>query len=202
MGAAVGEPCSDLRIGGQPLVDLVRDYHRPMVGFARTLVGSASAAEEVVQEAWLQVIKSAATFEGRSHEATWLFGIVRNTALRHRRRESTIREHEQLAQEGADPLEGRMHPPGHPQGGHWSVPPTERFLPENHVVAQELAEELRLALEEIPPRQRQLVILRYVVGLSAEEAGEVAQVDGQAQRALLYRARGNLRSALERRCSR
>ena len=193
-------------VGGVPLASLVRDYHRPMVNFARTMVNSPTLAEEAVQEAWVQVLRSGSAFEGRSSVATWLFGIVRNTASRHRRRESRIREHEVLAAGGmrdiddADPLSGRMHPAGHPDAGHWSVPPSLRFLPENHVVADELVGHVRVALDALPPRQRQLVILRDLVGTTAEEAAEILELSAEAQRALLYRARGNLRNQLEKRC--
>jgi RNA polymerase sigma-70 factor (ECF subfamily) len=188
-------------VGGIPLASLVRDYHRPMVNFARTLVNSPTVAEEAVQEAWLEVLKSPCAFEGRSSLSTWLFGIVKNTASRHRRRESRIREHEVLAPDepGADPLSGRMHPAGHPDAGHWSRPPSGRFLPEDHLVAQELVEYVRAAVDSLPPRQRQLIILRDLTGSSAEEAAEVLELSAEAQRALLYRARGNLRNQLERR---
>jgi len=196
------EPAHEHLVGGIPLASLVRDYHRPMVNFARTMVNSPTVAEEAVQEAWVEVLKSPCSFEGRSSVSTWLFGIVKNTASRHRRRESRIREHEVLARSddaGADPLSGRMHPAGHPEAGHWSTPPSGRFLPEDHMVARELNEYIRAALDALPPRQRQLVILRDLVGTSAEEAAEVLKLSAEAQRALLYRARGNLRNQLERR---
>lgn len=186
-------------VGGIPLASLVRDFHLPMVKFARTIVSSPAVAEEAVQEAWLQVLKSAETFEGRSSVATWLFGIVKHTASRHRRREVRIRRHELLASEDADPLSGRMHPPGHPDAGHWSVPPSRRFLPEDQTVAKELVEYVRAAVEKLPVRQRQLIILRDLVGTSSEEAAEILELSADAQRALLYRARGNLRNELERR---
>lgn len=191
-----------LLVGGIPLAALVRDYHRPMVNFACTMVKSAAAAEEAVQEAWLQVLKSAESFEGRSSVATWLFGIVKRTASRHRRRETRIREHEVLSTEDADPLSGRMHPAGHPDAGHWSLPPSQRFLPEDQTVRRELADYVRAALDTLPPRQRQLIILRDLVGTSSEEAAELLELSAEAQRALLYRARGNLRSELERRYQR
>ena len=196
------EPAPEHLVGGIPLASLVRDYHRPMVNFARTMVNSPTVAEEAVQEAWVEVLKSPCSFEGRSSVSTWLFGIVKNTASRHRRRESRIREHEVLAPSddaGADPLSGRMHPAGHPEAGHWSTPPSGRFLPEDHMVPPELIECVRAALDALPPRQRQLVILRDLVGTSAEEAAEVLKLSAEAQRALLYRARGNLRNQLERR---
>jgi RNA polymerase sigma-70 factor, ECF subfamily len=189
-------------VGGIPLASLVRDFHRPMVNFARTMVNSPAVAEEAVQEAWVQVLQSSHSFEGRSAVSTWLFGIVKNTAWRHRRRESRIRDHEVLAAGHADetdPLSGRMHPAGHPDAGHWSLPPSRRFLPEDQTVASELVAYVRAALDTLPERQRQLVILRDLVGTSAEEAAEILELSAEAQRALLYRARGNLRHELERR---
>ncbi|BBX73316.1 RNA polymerase sigma factor [Mycobacterium shinjukuense] len=189
-------------VGGIPLTALVRDYHRPMVNFACTMVNSPSVAEEAVQEAWVQVLKFSDSFEGRSSVATWLFGIVKNTAARHRRRETRIRAHELLATEDADPLSGRMHPAGHPDAGHWRVPPSRRFLPEDQTVAQELVDHVREALDALPMRQRQLVILRDLVGTSAQEAGDILELSAAAQRALLYRARGNLRNELEKRYQR
>ncbi|WAC94329.1 RNA polymerase sigma factor [Mycobacterium sp. Aquia_213] len=185
-------------VGGIPLANLVRDFHRPMVNFARTMVDSATVAEEAVQEAWVQVLQSSASFEGRSSVGTWLFGIVKNTASRHRRRESRIRDHEVLAATETDPLSGRMHPAGHPDAGHWSLPPSRRFLPEDRTVAQELIGYLRAALDALPERQRQLIILRDLVGTPADEAAEILDLSAQGQRALLYRARGNLRNELEK----
>jgi RNA polymerase sigma-70 factor, ECF subfamily len=194
---------SERLVGGVPLVSLVRDFHRPMVNFARTMVDSATVAEEAVQEAWVQVLQSSDSFQGRSAVSTWLFGIVKNTASRHRRRESRIRDHEVLAgAEAVDPLAGRMHPAGQPDAGHWSVPPSQRFLPEENTVADELVGYVRAALDALPERQRQLVILRDIVGTSADEAAELLELSAEAQRALLYRARGNLRNELEKRYQR
>lgn len=192
---------SEHSVGGFSLAGLVRDYHRPMVKFACTMVSSPAMAEEVVQEAWIQVLRSAESFEGRSSIATWLFGIVKHTALRHRRRETRIREHEVLSEDD-DPLSGRMHPAGHPDAGHWSLPPSRRFLPEDRTVQRELVGFVRAALDTLPVRQRQLIILRDLVGTSSEEAAEILELSADAQRALLYRARGNLRNELERRYQR
>jgi RNA polymerase sigma-70 factor, ECF subfamily len=195
------EPAAEHLVGGVPLASLVRDFHRPMLNFARTMVNSPVVAEEAVQEAWVQVLQSSSSFEGRSSVATWLFAIVKNTASRHRRRESRIREHEVLAPgegDDTDPLSGRMHPAGHPDAGHWSLPPSRRFLPEDRTVAAELAGYVRAALETLPARQRQLVILRDLAGASGEEAAAILELSAEAQRALLYRARGNLRNELEK----
>lgn len=68
---------TDPHVGGIPLADLVRDFHKQMVNFARTMVDSPAGAEEAVQEAWLQILQSAHSFEGRSSVATWLFAVVK-----------------------------------------------------------------------------------------------------------------------------
>jgi RNA polymerase sigma-70 factor, ECF subfamily len=194
-------PAAEQLVGGIPLSSLVRDFHRPMLNFARTMVNSPAVAEEAVQEAWVQVLQSSSSFEGRSSVATWLFAIVKNTAFRHRRRESRIREHEVLALsdgEATDPLSGRMHPAGHPGAGHWKVPPSRRFLPEDQTVAAEFVAYVRSALDTLPARQRQLLILRDIGGASSEEAAAILELSAEAQRAMLYRARGNLRNELEK----
>ena len=206
---ALPPEAAEHQVGGIPLTALVRDFHRPMVNFARTMVNSPTVAEDAVQEAWVQVLKSSSSFEGRSAVATWLFGIVKNTASRRRCLESRIREYEVLAlgdEVDVDPLAGRMHPVGHREAGHWSVPPSRRFLPEDQTVEKERTKELagyvRAALDALPARQRQLVILRDLVGTSGDEAAAILELSAEAQRALLYRARGNLRNELEKRYQR
>ena len=92
-----------------------------------------------------------------------------------------------------------MHPAGHPDAGHWNLPPSRRFLPEDHTVENELIGYVRTALAALPERQRQLVVLRDIVGTSAEEAADLLELSAEGQRALLYRARGNLRNELEKR---
>jgi RNA polymerase sigma-70 factor, ECF subfamily len=61
------EPAAEHPVGGIPLASLVRDFHRPMLKFARTMVNSPALAEEAVQEAWVQVLQSSSSFEGRSY---------------------------------------------------------------------------------------------------------------------------------------
>ena len=78
------------------------------------------------------------------------------------------------------------------------MPPSRRFLPEDHTVAAELAGFVRAALDALPARQRQLVMLRDLAGASGEEAAAILELSAEAQRALLYRARGNLRNELEK----
>ncbi len=71
-----------LRAGDQDaFAELVRRYHRLMLRVARGYVRTDAVAEEVVQEAWLAVLRGIERFEGRSSFKTWLLRIVANRAM-------------------------------------------------------------------------------------------------------------------------
>src|SRR5690349_4913783 len=60
--------------------ELVREHHRAMRRVAMSYVQTVAAADEVVQETWLAVIRGLAKFEGRSSLKTWIFRILVNRA--------------------------------------------------------------------------------------------------------------------------
>ena len=61
-------------------VEVVEAYHPRLLRFAAGLVGSWQAAEDVVQDTWLAVIRGVERFEGRASLQTWLFQICANRA--------------------------------------------------------------------------------------------------------------------------
>ncbi|TMA38491.1 MAG: RNA polymerase sigma factor, partial [Deltaproteobacteria bacterium] len=70
-----------LRVGDeQAFLVLVQRLHPSMLHVALAFVPSRAVAEEVVQEAWLGVLKGLAQFEGRSSLRRWIFGILSNCA--------------------------------------------------------------------------------------------------------------------------
>lgn len=184
---------------------LVAEHYPGMLRFARTLVPSTAAAEDVVQETWIAVLGGLEGFEGRSGFRTWLYAVLRNKAYRATGREVRLRRYEVVAGPGEqdddrdDPhgIAGRMHPAGHPDAGHWSAPPAARFLPESAAVNAELGRVLAAELARLPDRQRQVLVLREVDGLTAAEVEELVGIPASTQRSLLHRARARLRGALE-----
>jgi RNA polymerase sigma-70 factor (ECF subfamily) len=166
-----------------------------MLRFASTLC-SAQAAEDIVQETWIAVLHGIEKFEGRASLRTWIYAVLRNKALKalgsEIRRRDIEAEHDEI-----DPLAGRLYPDGHPDAGHWSVPPSARFIPEEYAVAAELREKVREALDRLPLRQRQVVYLRDVEGLDSGEVCELLGLDQGNQRLLLHRGRGKLRAHIE-----
>ena len=180
-----------LRAGDErAFVTLVERYNGSMLRLAASFVPSRAIAEEVVQDTWLAVLRGLAAFEGRSSLKTWLFAILVNRA-----RSAGVRESRTVPVADAGPVvdASRFGP-----DGAWILPP-EHWIEEaeSRVDAVKLATLLRLALDGLPARQREVVVLRDVEGLTSAEVCGVLSISEANQRVLLHRGRGKLRTVLE-----
>ena len=178
------------------LVDL---HHASMERVARLYVGTAAAAEEVAQEAWLGVLKGLARFEGRCTLKAWIFAIVANCAKSRGARDRRTVPLSALVQDddggpSVDPE--RFLDDGHPRWpGHWSQPP--EAWDEDALVSRETLETIAAAMERLPPMQRAVMTMRDVEGLGSDETCQVLGISEANQRVLLHRARSKVRKALE-----
>lgn len=175
--------------------ELVGRHHRSLVRLARNFVRTEAIAEEVVQDTWCAVIGGIDRFEGRSSLKTWLFSICVNKARTRAERERRTTPFSALVGEAEDgqaiAVEDRFTP-----DGRWSAPPRAWEDPERRAASLELREHLRAALDDLPGRQRLVVTLRDVEGLSAEEACDLLGLTPGNERVLLHRGRARLRAAL------
>jgi len=172
--------------------ELMRLYGPAMLRVARMYVSSRAVAEDVVQDAWVGVLRGIGRFEGRSSLKTWLFRIVANTAKTRGMREARSIPFSALAGEdeaAVDP--DRFLGADERFPGHWAVPP------EGRVLAAEALDVIERAIERLPPAQRTVITLRDIQGLSAEEVRNALDLTETNQRVLLHRARSKVRSALE-----
>ncbi len=183
--------------------ELVRRYGPSMLRVAMMYVSTRAVAEEVVQEAWLGVLKGLDRFEGRSSLKTWIFRILTNTAKTRGEREGRSLPFSSLAGAGEDaddsPVDlDRFIGDGHRWAGHWaSAPRNPRDVPEDRLLAGEARQRIAAAIEALPESQRAVITLRDVDGFDAEEAGEILGISDGNQRVLLHRARAKVRAALE-----
>jgi RNA polymerase sigma-70 factor (ECF subfamily) len=173
-----------LRAGDEEAISrLVERWSPTMFRVARSFVDSAQSAEDVVQEAWLGMLSGLARFEGRSSLRTWTFTILVNRA-----RTRGAREARTLPR---SPLEDGTEEPAQP----WFYVATG-ITPESAVLSSEILIQLDRAISALPARQRQVVTMREISGMSAEEVCAALGISPANQRVLLHRARAALRAAL------
>jgi RNA polymerase sigma-70 factor (ECF subfamily) len=177
---------------------VMRMYGRGMLRVAEMYVSSRAVAEDVVQEAWVGVLRGIGRFEGRSSLKTWLYRIVANTAKTRGVRESRSVPFSSLGDGGdertVDP--DRFIGSGERFPGHWAVPP-QAWAPEGRLLADETLEVVERAIEKLPPAQRAVITMRDVEGFTSEEVCNALDLTETNQRVLLHRARAKVRSALE-----
>lgn len=132
-------------------------------------------AEDVLQDTLVNVAKHLADFEGRSSLSSWVFALTRSACTRKRR---GLKNQPPLSDDHL--VEMQDHAP----------------TPEAHAANQELAAALGRALDALPDEHREVILLRDVEGLSAQEAAEALEVSVDALKSRLHRAREGLRAAL------
>jgi RNA polymerase sigma-70 factor (ECF subfamily) len=177
---------------------LIQLYGPGMLRVAQMFVSSRSVAEEVVQEAWVGVLKGIERFEGRSSLRTWLFRIVANIAKTRGVREARSAPFSSFADDENTVSPDRFLGEGERFPGHWAVPPASwAGIPEDRLLATETMDVIRRELARLPPAQRAVLELRDVEGLSAEEVCNALDLTETNGRVLLHRARARVRAALE-----
>lgn len=191
-----------LRNGDQDAFAALVDAYSPaLLRVAMTHVRTPDVAEEVVQETWLGVIRGLDSFEGRSSLKSWVFTILRNTAISRGEREQRSLPMSSLAppEEDAPLLDvDRFLPAGHPKyPGGWAIGPTAWPLPDEGLLAAETRDVIAEAIRALPPAQRAVITLRDVAGWPPEEVCDALDVAEGNQRVLLHRARTKVRAALE-----
>jgi RNA polymerase sigma-70 factor, ECF subfamily len=181
--------------------ETVERFYPAMIAIARGYVRSRAVADEVVQEAWLGVLRGLDRFEGRSSLRTWVLQIVANIARTRAVREARSVPFSSFELEGDEPVvePERFRGPDDPFPGHWrSYPGDWEKEPEQQLLARETLELVRRAIDELPETQRVVITLRDMTGCSSEEVCEILSISEGNQRVLLHRARVRVRGQLER----
>ncbi|MGQ4383304.1 sigma-70 family RNA polymerase sigma factor [Streptomyces sp. SAS_270] len=179
---------------------LVESYRRELRVHCYRITGSYDDSEDLVQETCLRAWRARDTFEGRAGARTWLYRIATNACLDFQRR--TARRPQRY-----EPVPGMNHGTGEaPARVTWlqpypddELPTAEEDRPDVAAVSRETLELVFLAaLQHLPPRQRAVLILRDVLGLSAAETAEALDLTVASANSALQRARPTLRDHLPR----
>ena len=180
---------------------LIDEYNAPLRRVARNYVATDAAADEVVQDTWVGVLRGIDRFEQRSSLKTWIYRILLNIA-----RTRGVRDKRSIpfASLGSDDEDGPTFEPerfqhaNDPHPGHWAAFPTRwHDQPEIRAVGHETIAVVRAALEMLPPNQQDVVRLRDIEGWTSTEVCNALDLTETNQRVLLHRGRAKLRAALE-----
>jgi RNA polymerase sigma-70 factor (ECF subfamily) len=190
-----------LRAGDEgAFADLVDQYTPSMLRVARGYVPSHEIAEEVVQDAWIALIRGIGKFEGRSSVRTWLFAVMINIAKARGLRERRDSDAAIAAYTGGTVDAARFRAGEGSAPGHWGdgdEPSPFPDTPEGSVLGNELVDIARRELDKLPERQRMVVTLRDLLGFDSNEVCDLLDISAANQRVLLHRGRAAVRQVLE-----
>ena len=161
---------------------LVERHEDAVVGTVAKMLGNPSDAEDVAQQVFLRVWRSARRYRPDAKFTTYLFTIVRNLVFnesrrRGRKKEVSIEEREEQS--------------------HQQLEDRGERRPDAELLHAELCAAVDAAIEALPESQRMAVVLRRYEQLPYEEIAEVLGTSVPAVKSLLFRARTALRDALE-----
>ncbi|WP_439105537.1 sigma-70 family RNA polymerase sigma factor [Congregibacter sp.] len=153
---------------------LVEAHQQPLARYARRMLSDTSAADDIVQEAFVRLWTRAGSFNSASARlTTWLHNIAHNLCVdsfRRNARMSFTDDDSQLEQQESGP--------------------------DSDLETKEKADRVRSALQRLPERQRGALLMCHYQGLSNRDAANILDVSVDALESLLARARRRLREEL------
>ncbi len=182
-------------------LELVEGHRSELHAHCYRMLASLDDADDAVQEALTRAWKGLARFEARSSVRTWLFKIATNVSLdmaRHQKRRAVPLEDGRRLGHGespGDPLVDMAWVQPYPLAPADFVGASPEARYEQHE-ALEMA--FVFAIQHLPARQRAVLILREVLGYSAEEVARLLDTTVPAVNSALQRARSAAASRLPR----
>jgi RNA polymerase sigma-70 factor, ECF subfamily len=165
---------------------LVEKYKQPVFSLIYRTIHDATEAEDVAQNVFLQVFKSAGRYRVAARFSTWLFTIARNLCLNELRRRS---------RHPADSLDQAGSEDDHQPARQFEDVKTVH--PPDLVLRSELEAKVEAAIAALPEKQRTAVLLCREEELSYEDIAAVLGCTLSATKSLIHRARETLKQQLK-----
>jgi RNA polymerase sigma-70 factor (ECF subfamily) len=170
----------------EAFAELVNKYKQPVMNVIYRVLRDQTEAEDLAQNVFVQVYKSADRYKASARFTTWLFTIARNLCLNEIRRRS---------RHPADSLEG-SHSDSEDQPARQFEDPKTASPPDT-LLSRELEQKVEQALAELPENQRTAIVLCRQEELSYEEIAEVLGCSLSATKSLIHRGREALKEKLK-----
>ena len=174
-----------LRVGKQDeqaFEELITRHQNAVIGTAAKMLNSTSEAEDIAQQVFIRLWKSAPRYKPKAKFTTFLFTITKNLVFNESRRRS--RKKESSIEEREDDF-------------HLQTPDTQNNSPDKELLQGELQTAIDSAINSLPEKQRMAVILRRYQNMSYDEIANVLELSVSAVKSQLFRARNELRDSLQ-----
>ena len=188
-GARSDENAEDVRLmrlvaeGDTAAFEQLIERHQALVaGTIARMLGSNADVEDIAQQVFIRVWKSAARYVARAKFTTWLLKITRNLVFNEMRR---AKRHPHL------PVQIE------PEAEEMPLRDEATATPDATLLQRELQEAIENAITLLPETQRMALVLRRYEELSYDEIAEVLDLSVPAVKSLLFRARTELRERLK-----
>jgi RNA polymerase sigma-70 factor (ECF subfamily) len=160
----------------QAFEQLVHKYQQAVFSTIYRYVGNSEDVQDLAQEIFMKVWRSAAKFKHKSKFSTWLYRIIANHCINYRRK--NIHRHaslDEMAEQGQTP---------------------DALIVEPDWKQKREVDLVRKAVAELPERQRIALILAQFEGRSYKEIADIMKVSVSSVESLLFRARSALKDKL------
>jgi len=174
-----------LRVGKQDeqaFEELITRHQHAVIGTAAKMLNSTLEAEDIAQQVFIRLWKSAPRYKPKAKFTTFLFTITKNLVFNESRRRS--RKKESSIEEREDDF-------------HLQTPDTQNSSPDKELLQGELQKAIDTAINNLPEKQRMAVILRRYQNMSYDEIADILELSVSAVKSQLFRARNVLRDSLQ-----
>ena len=165
--------------------ELVEAHQHRVIGTVTRMLGDANEAEDLSQQIFVRVWKSAPRWEPTAKFTTWLYTILRNLVFNECRRR---------ARHKLTSLDAATDDEDHPQ----QFADGTVKQPDTTMLDEEMQDAIERSTQELPEAQRMAVIMRRYQDVSYEEIAEVLDLTVPSVKSLLFRARTDLREKLKK----
>lgn len=170
--------------------ELVERYQDRLVGFFYHLLGDRTVSEDLAQDAFLRIYRARERYQASARFSTWLFRIAHNLASNQLRGMAKRKKEISLATRSSGSQQVRL------EGG--ILADRSALMPTRQLVSREVQTQVREAMDCLGERQKMAVLLHKFEGMSYQDIANVMGLNEVAVKSLLARARGKLKSALEK----
>ena len=162
---------------------LIETHQMRLVGMITKMLGNDTDSEDIAQQVFIRLWKSAGRYRPTAKFTTWLFKIARNLVFNELRRRN---RHPAIALDQEE------------EGHHFQAPDRGAVAPDAALLDGEMQKAIQQAIDSLPEIQRLAIILRRYEGMPYEEIAEVLKTSVPAVKSILFRARTELREKLKK----